>query len=215
VLAYLDIVLREFLSQRASAAYRWVDGVVNCNLTVLMVQPRVDVLAALLEDLLPQNYRGGSGIGKKVVLGDRATGSNGSSSVVTEVEYPGLDAKPLQVSCNGDTDMAVWREQGDFSEVERAGMGHLRLASGWRPYHSDGNAARVEESARHGAVQLSRGHVLVFGHIVDAVDEGGAFAAVARSVRRNLGGALRMSVLRCVRVELALRTDGMKISAMA
>lgn len=73
----------------------------------------------------------------------------------------------------------------------------LRLASGRRPYHGDGDAARMEKSARHGAVKLGRRHVLVLRDIMNTVDESRALAAVPWGVGRNLSSPdeiVRMAV---------------------
>jgi hypothetical protein len=54
----------------------------------------------------------------------------------------------------------------------------------------------VEQTSRHGAVQLSRRHVaLVLGDIVDAINKGGTLASVSGSVGRNLSGTGTVSIL--------------------
>ncbi len=85
---------REFLGQRASSAGRGVHRVVNGHLSVLVVQPGVNVLATLLQDFLPQNDRRGRRIREEVVFGNRAVVSDRGSAVVTEVEYARLDSEP-------------------------------------------------------------------------------------------------------------------------
>ena len=64
---------------------------------------------------------------------------------------------------------------------------HSRFATCRRPDHGDGDAARVEESAGHGAVELGRGHVLVLGNIMNPIDEGRASTTVSGRVSRDLG----------------------------
>lgn len=59
-----------------------------------MVEPRVDVLAAFLEDLLSEDDGRRRCIRKEVVLGDVAVIANRSPPVVTQVEYTGLDSEP-------------------------------------------------------------------------------------------------------------------------
>jgi hypothetical protein len=73
-----------------------------------------------------------------------------------------------------------------------------RLATGRQAYHDNGDASRVEEATGHGAVELGRGHVLVLRHIVDAIDEGGAFAPIPG----RIGGDFRSAVGR-VSVQVA------------
>jgi hypothetical protein len=121
----LDIMLGELLSQRTAAAGGLVDGVVDGDLSVLVIQPGVDVLATLLENLLAEDDGGGGCVGEEVVLGDDTAGADCGAAVVAKVEDAGLDTKPgelvrfilqsgdkgkvvpAQVACEGDTDMAA------------------------------------------------------------------------------------------------------------
>lgn len=70
----------------------------------------------------------------------------------------------------------------------------LRFSSGRRPNHDNGYPARVEQSARHGAVELGRGHVGVLGHIVDAIYKSRALSTVPGRVCRDLGGSVAVSM---------------------
>jgi hypothetical protein len=54
----------------------------------------------------------------------------------------------------------------------------------------------MKQPARHGAIQLGRSHVLIFGDIVNAVDECGAFAPISRRINRELSGPVRRQVSR-------------------
>lgn len=45
-------MLRELLSQRSTRVGGWIHGVVDGHLSVLVIQPCVDILAALLQYLL-------------------------------------------------------------------------------------------------------------------------------------------------------------------
>jgi hypothetical protein len=47
-------MLGKLLLQRATASSEGVDGIVNRNLAVLVIQPSVDILATLLQDLLAE-----------------------------------------------------------------------------------------------------------------------------------------------------------------
>lgn len=49
---YLHVVLGELFSKRAATSSGRVHSVVYGNLTVLVIQPSIDVLAAFLENLL-------------------------------------------------------------------------------------------------------------------------------------------------------------------
>lgn len=91
--SHLNIMFRKFLGQGDTAARSRIDGVVDGNLAVLVVQPGINVLSALLEDLLAEHNRSRRGIWVKIILWDMATLSSGPA-VVTQVEDPGLDAKP-------------------------------------------------------------------------------------------------------------------------
>lgn len=104
----LDVVLSELLGQRATAAGCWVDGVVDGDLAVFVVQPGVDILAALLQDLLAKNDGCRGGVGKEVVFRDCATGADGGTTVVSKMKDACLDTEPgrSQMICVG------YREEG-------------------------------------------------------------------------------------------------------
>jgi hypothetical protein len=55
--ANLNIMLCELLRQRSSAGRKGVDGVVDSNLAVFVIQKMIDVLSAFLEDLLSKEDR--------------------------------------------------------------------------------------------------------------------------------------------------------------
>jgi len=86
-------VISEFFSQSATASSSWVDGIINGDLTILMIQPGVDVLSALLEDLLAEHLRSRGRIGIEVIFRNLTTGHR-STAVVTEVEDSRLHAQP-------------------------------------------------------------------------------------------------------------------------
>lgn len=58
-----------------------------------------------------------------------------------------------------------------LAEVSSDQRMHSRLSTSWKAHHHNSDTARVEKSARHGAVQLGRSHILVLWNIVDTVDE--------------------------------------------
>lgn len=72
----------QLLGQGPAPARRRVDCVVYGDLTVFMVEPRVNVLAAPLEDLLPQNDGSRGGVGEEVVLWDGTFGANSGTTVI-------------------------------------------------------------------------------------------------------------------------------------
>jgi hypothetical protein len=90
----LDIMLGELLSQRTTAAGGLVDGIVDGDLAVLVIQPGVDVLATLLENLLAEDDGGGGCVGEEVVLGDDTARADCGAAVVAEMEDAGLDTEP-------------------------------------------------------------------------------------------------------------------------
>lgn len=60
---------------------------------------------------------------------------------------------------------------------------YSRLATSRQSYHDDGDATRMEQPARHGAVQLGRSPVhAILARVVDAIDEGAAFPSVLLSL---------------------------------
>lgn len=70
----------------------------------------------------------------------------------------------------------------------------LRLPTGRKANHDNGDPPRVEQPARHGAVELCRRQVaLVFWYIMNPVDKRRALAAVAGRVHRNLGSTAAVS----------------------
>lgn len=72
----------------------------------------------------------------------------------------------------------------------RQPWGILRLATGWKANHDNGNSSRVEEAARHCAIKLGRSHILILGDIVDAIDERGTLSAISRRISRDLCSAV-------------------------
>ena len=60
-------MLREFLGKRASPSGKWIDSVVNRNLSVLMVEKMVNIISTLLENFLAEKdgaRRGYAGFGE-------------------------------------------------------------------------------------------------------------------------------------------------------
>ena len=97
---HLNIMLGELLVKRPTSSSERINGIVDRNLAILMVQPSIDILAALLEYLLAkQNGRGGR-VDKEVVLGDVDVWAHCSATIVTEMENPGLDTKPEKLRVN-------------------------------------------------------------------------------------------------------------------
>jgi len=48
----------------------------------------------------------------------------------------------------------------------------------------------MEESSRHGTIQLGRGPIGIFWDIMDAIDESTAFASIPRRIRSDISGAV-------------------------
>lgn len=80
-----------------------------------------------------------------------------------------------------------------FASVYSSGAGlresASRLATGWKANHDNGDSSRVEQPARHGAVELGWSQVvLIVRDIMDSVDEGRTLAAIPGGISRDLGG---------------------------
>lgn len=86
-------MLGEFFCEGSPPDGYGVDGIVNGNLAVFMVQPRVDIFAAALEDLLTQHDRSWRRIWEKVIFRNLSPG-DGCPAVIAEVEDACLDAQP-------------------------------------------------------------------------------------------------------------------------
>ena len=84
----------EFLGKISPATDGWIHGVVDGNLAVLMVKPRINVLSTFFEDFLPENHGWRRCVWEEIILRDVAMIANGRSSVVTEMEDAGLDTEP-------------------------------------------------------------------------------------------------------------------------
>jgi hypothetical protein len=86
-------MLGKLLGQGDAAGGSRIDGIVYCHLAVLVVQPGINVLSALLEDLLAEHDGRWRRVGVEVVLGYMTPGNSGPA-IVAEMEYTCLDAKP-------------------------------------------------------------------------------------------------------------------------
>lgn len=160
-------MFRELLGQGSPASSSGVHSVIDGDLAILVVKPCIDVFAAFLENLLTQHDGRRRGIWEEIVLWHVATRTNRGTAIVSKMEDASLDSEPGEVACHGDTDMG--------------------FAPGWETDHDDCYPAGVEESSRHGAIELGRGHILVLSDIVDGIDESRALSTVSRCVGRNLG----------------------------
>ena len=83
--------------KRVASLGQWVDGVINSDLTILVVEPLIDVLAALLQDFLSEQYRLGRGVSEEVILRNVSV-FHGSTSIISQVENSSLDAQPADIS---------------------------------------------------------------------------------------------------------------------
>ena len=57
---YLDLVFRKLLCERSPPCTQWVDGIVDCYLTILVVEKVIDVFPAFSQDLLAEEHGGGA-----------------------------------------------------------------------------------------------------------------------------------------------------------
>ena len=95
--AHLDVVLGEFLGQGTATTGSWIHCIVDSNLSVLVVKPGVDVLSALLQNLLSKHDRRWGGIWIEVVLWNLSAWANCGTPVVTEMKDACLHTKPMGV----------------------------------------------------------------------------------------------------------------------
>ena len=102
---YLNVVLCELFGQGASSICGRVYCVVDRHLSVIVVQPRVNVLAAFLQDLLAQNDRCRRCVWKEVIVRNRAIRTNSCSTVVSKVKDARFHTEPTQISYHRDTNM--------------------------------------------------------------------------------------------------------------
>lgn len=122
----MNIVLSEFLSKRAPSICSRIDCVVDGHLPIVVVQPRVDILTALLQDFLAQNDGGRRCIGKEVVIRDRSIGTNSCSTIVTEMKDARLDTKPSQIPSHRDTNMSVDLLAWNCTGLKERTFSHVR-----------------------------------------------------------------------------------------
>lgn len=97
--SHLNVMVGKLLGQGETAVRSGIYSIVDGNLAVLVVQPSVDVFPALLENFLAEQDRSWRRIRKKVILRDMASLNRGPA-VVTQMEDPGLDAKPTTNQCH-------------------------------------------------------------------------------------------------------------------
>jgi len=86
-------MLDKLLGKRTASMRLRIDSVVDGHLAIVMVEPAVNVLAALFHNLLTQHDGAGRGRREKVVLWHNALFDSGAT-VVAEMEDARLDAKP-------------------------------------------------------------------------------------------------------------------------
>jgi hypothetical protein len=96
--SYLNIVFTELFSKRFTSSSKWIDGIVYRDLAILMIQPTVNILAALFQNLLTKENGGSRGIYKEVVFWHVDVWAHCGTTIVTKVEDPGLDTKPKKFS---------------------------------------------------------------------------------------------------------------------
>jgi hypothetical protein len=92
---YLNVMLSELLCERPSTIGHWVNGVVDCNLAILMIKPGVDILTTFLENLLTQDNRSSRSIDMKVIFWDILIRSHGGTAIIPKVKDARLDTKPF------------------------------------------------------------------------------------------------------------------------
>lgn len=89
----LNIVLSKLLCKSSPGCCRRVHRVVYGDLAIFMVQPRIDVLAAALQNLLPQHNGCRRSVGEEVVFGHGASRDR-RAAVVAQMKDACFDAQP-------------------------------------------------------------------------------------------------------------------------
>ena len=207
-------MLGELLSQRPTGGSGGINGIVDGNLPVLVVKPGIDVFSALLQNLLPEHDGSRRRIGVEIVLRNGATLSNRGTAIVAQMKDAGFDPEPIdhqekegqagytalrQLTTAGSatrTPRCVWGEVRDFRRSKRDRMveEHLRLSTSRETDHHNRDTTRVEESARHSAIELGRRQViLVIGNIVNSIYEGGTLPTISRRIRGDLSSTITIS----------------------
>jgi hypothetical protein len=51
---YLDLIFGKLLRKRLAALTERIDGIIDSHLTMIMLKPSIDILTALLQNLLTQ-----------------------------------------------------------------------------------------------------------------------------------------------------------------
>ena len=87
-------MLGELLCERPTRTGGRIDCIVDGHLTILVVQPGVDILPALLQDLLPEYDGRWGGIREEVIFGYLAAFANRCATVVSKVEDTSLHSQP-------------------------------------------------------------------------------------------------------------------------
>jgi len=93
-MTHLNVMLGELLCERPTRTGRGIDCIVDGHLAILVVQPGVDILPALLQDLLPEYDGRGGGIREEVVFGYLTSFADRCATVVSKMEDTGLDTQP-------------------------------------------------------------------------------------------------------------------------
>jgi hypothetical protein len=91
-------MLRELPLKGSTSSGERINCVVDCNLAILVVQPRVNILTTLLQDLLAKQNGGSGSINKEVILGNVDVRTHRSATIIAEMENSGLDTKPEELS---------------------------------------------------------------------------------------------------------------------
>lgn len=102
---YLNIMFRKLLSKRTSSVGSRVDSVINGHLSIVMVQPAVDVFTAFLQDLLAQDNRSWRRIWEEIVVRDLSFRTDSCPAIVTKMKDASFDTKPSKIPRHGDADV--------------------------------------------------------------------------------------------------------------
>jgi len=79
----LNIVLGKLLRQGSPTACKRIDGIVDSDLAILMIEPGINIFTALLQDLLTKHDRRSGSIDEEVVVWHIHIKAQGSATIVT------------------------------------------------------------------------------------------------------------------------------------
>ncbi len=121
-------MLGELLGQGPTGGSGRINSIVDGNLSVLVVQPGIDVFSALLQNLLPEHDGSRRRIGIEIVLRNGATLSNRGTAIVAQVKDAGFDPKPID---HQERTLGQDAQHLANSPLQVARHGHRDVSGAW------------------------------------------------------------------------------------